>query len=353
MKKWRFISLHIVVWSLLLLSDIAELYQDHREIIDKYIIASGLSRGSYSFIFSFGYFFDFLIAFYGAYFFVGPFLFLQKKYIKAVIYLIFVLALMVVVRYVFEFHVLLPYLKFDNYLGNPFEIRYYVENCIGYTFKYCLFGLIAYFLVSFNRLEKEKKEIEKEKIQAELSFLRSQINPHFLFNTINDVYSLTYQKDDKAPDALLKLSSMLRYMLDEGIKEKVLLEKELSYLNDYIELQLIGSKNKIFIDFTVEGKISNQEIAPLILIPFIENIFKHGIINDLNKKPLIYVQIENDHLKLITRNKIKYQEKERTNGIGLNNVKRRLELLYPGKHSFEVKNENNNFSCILEIYLSY
>ena len=350
MKKWLFISLHIIVWALLLASNTIERYEVHNENIDKSIIASGLSRGSYLFIFNIGYLFDFLVAFYGAYFFVGPFI--RKQHFKAVVYLIFVLALMVVVRYVFEFHVLLPYLKFDNYLGHPFQLRYYVENCIGYTFQYCLFGLVAYFLVSSNRLEKEKKEIQKEKIQAELSFLKSQINPHFLFNTINDVYALTFQKDDKAPDALLKLSSMLRYMLDEGIKEKVRLEKELSYVNDYIELQVIGSKNKICIDFTIEGKMSSQEIAPLILIPFAENIFKHGIINDLNEKPLIFVQIENDHLRLTTRNKIKHQEKDKTAGIGLNNVKRRLELMYPGKYSFKVENENNNFSCLLEIDLS-
>lgn len=330
----------------------AEQYEDHREILDKSIIASGLSRGLYAFIFSSGYFLSFLVAFYGFYFFTGPYLFIQKKYIKAIVYSIFVFASMVIVRYLIEFKVLLLYLKFDNYFGHPFNIGYYIENCISYTFKYCLLGLVAYFLVSSNRLEKEKKEIEKEKIKAELSFLKSQINPHFLFNTINDVYALTYQKDDKAPEALLKLSSMLRYMLDEGIKEKVRLEKELSYLNDYIELQLIGSKNNTFIDYSVEGEINSQQIAPLILIPFIENIFKHGIINDLNEKPFIYIKIETDHFRLSAKNKINYQQKDKTTGIGLNNVKRRLELLYPGKHSFKVKNENNNFFCTLEIDLS-
>lgn len=352
MKKWPFISLHILVWSLLLISNIAERYEDHREIVDKSIIASGLNRGLYTFIFSSSYFLSFLVAFYGFYFFTGPFLFIKKKYIKAIAYSIFVFVSMVITRYLIEFKVLLPYLKFDNYFGNPFNIGYYIENCISYTFKYCLSGLVAYFLVSSNRLEKEKKEIEKEKIQAELSFLKSQINPHFLFNTINDVYALTYQKDDKAPEALLKLSSMLRYMLDEGINEKVILEKELCYLNDYIKLQMIGSKNNTFIDFSVEGEINSQQIAPLILIPFLENIFKHGIINDPYEKPFIHVRIENDHLKVFTGNRIKYQEKDKTNGIGLNNVKRRLELLYPGKHSFKVKKENNNFSGLLEIDLS-
>ncbi|MEJ7678998.1 MAG: hypothetical protein WKG06_14325 [Segetibacter sp.] len=162
MKKWAFIFLHILVWSLLLSSDTIERYQVHNEYMDKSVITSGLSRGLYSFIFSFGYYLDFIIAFYGAYFFIGPFLFIKKKYLKAIIYSIIVLTLMVVVRYAFEFHVLLPYLKFDNYGGNPFQFGYYVENCINYTFKYCLFGLVAYFLVSSHRLEKEKKKLKKK-----------------------------------------------------------------------------------------------------------------------------------------------------------------------------------------------
>jgi hypothetical protein len=351
MKKWVFISLHILAWSLLLASATRDLYKAHNAYIDKSILESGLNRGFYSFIFNLGYFLSFLVAFYGAYFLVGPYLF-RKKYIKAIVFLVFVLAAIVITRYIAEFHLLLPYLKFDNYRGHPFQAKYYIENCISYTYKYCLFGLVFYFLVISYRIEREKKEIEKEKIQAELSFLKSQINPHFLFNTINDIYSLTYQKDDKAPGALLKLSSILRYMLDEGIKEKVLLERELFYVSDYIELQVIGSKNNITIDFKIEGDIKGQQIAPLILIPFAENIFKHGVVNDAGEKALLHILIENDYFKLISRNKIKDQQKDKTGGIGLNNVKRRLELLYPGKHSFNVAKENGIFSCSLEINLS-
>lgn len=334
------------------MSNSFEFYGRHNEYVDKSIIASGLSRALYAFIFSFAYLVDFCIAFYGAYFFVGPFLFIRKKYFKAIIGLVLVLASIVIARYLIEFHFLLPYLKFDNYFGAPFQIRYYIENCVGFTFKYCLYGLVAYFLVSSDQLEKEKKEIEKEKIQTELSFLKSQLNPHFLFNTINDVYSLTYLKDHKAPEALLKLSSLLRYMLDEGGKEKVTLEKELSYLNDYIALQIIGSKNKVFIDFTIEGKVNSQEVAPLILIPFLENIFKHGVIDDPDKKPEINLRVNNEQLRLFTRNKIREQEKDKTAGIGLNNVKRRLELLYAGKHSFNIANDNNNFICTVEMNLA-
>jgi hypothetical protein len=352
MKKWVTITLHFVVWTLLLLSNVRDFYEIHSEYFDKSIIASGLSKGWYAFLFNLAYMMDFLVAFYGTYLYVGPFLFLKKKYLRAVINLFLVLAVMVVTRYAIEFHFLIPYLKYDNYFGNPFQPTYYIENCIGYTYRYCLFGLLVYFLVTSNRLEKEKRETEKEKIQAELSFLKSQINPHFLFNTINDIYALAYKKDDKTPYALLKLASMLRYMLKEGALESVLVKSELSYLRDYIELQEIGSKGKLYLQFTVIGDTTNQYIAPLLLIPFVENIFKHGIVNDPDYPATFKIEIEQSLLKLHCRNQIKQKEKDYTSGIGLSNVQRRLELLYPNKHSFKVNNHANTFSCFLQMQLN-
>lgn len=346
-----FVSLHVLVWTLLLVSNIIERYKVQNEYINKSIIASGLSKGMFLLLLNSGYLLVSMIAFYGAYFFVGPFVFTRKKYIKAVIYLTFVLALMVVVRYVFEFHVFLPYLKFDNYMGNPFQISYYVENCIGYTFTYCLFGLVAYFLVSANRLEKEKKEIEKEKIHAELSFLRSQINPHFLFNAINDIYALTYQKNDHAPEALLKLSSMLRYMLQEGATDKVKLTKEIVYLQDYIELQRIGLKNLLYFYFLVEGEAGHQQISPLLLIPFAENIFKHEVINDPLHPAQLRIILQNKSLQLLSKNKINHFCKDSRRGIGLYNVRRRLELLYPDNYTFEVIEKEDLFQCYLQLNL--
>jgi sensor histidine kinase YesM len=351
MKKWPFISLHILVWSLLLLTNTIEFYEGHNEYIDKSIIASGLGRGLYAFIFSLGYCLSFLVAFYGFYFFAGPCLFIQKKYIKAAVYSIFVFTLMVITRYLIEFKLLLPYLKFDNYFGNPFNIGYYIENCIGYTFRYCLLGLVAYFLVNANRLEKEKKEIEKEKIQAELSFLRSQINPHFLFNAINDIYALAYQKNDKAPEALLKLSSMLRYMLQEGATDKVELAKEIAYLRDYIELQRIGFKNCLFFDFLLEGDLDDQKITPLLLIPFAENIFKHGVTNDPHSPAQLKIILNNQNLQLFCNNKIGHLYKDSRKGIGLNNVRRRLELLYGNQYTFKVSEKEDIFQCYLQLKL--
>jgi two-component system LytT family sensor kinase len=351
-KKWIPVLLHVLVWFVLLANGYYDSISGHFDYFEKAVKSSGLNRYLFYFIFNFTYLIDFLVAFYGAYFFVAPFLFLQKKYFRALLNLGLVLAAMVLTRYLGEFHILLPYLKFDNYLGHAFQLWDYSQNCILYTYRYCLFGLVIYFIEYSNRLEKEKKEIEKEKIQAELSFLRSQINPHFLFNTINDIYSLTYQKDDRAPEALLKLSSILRYMLHDGISEKVMLQKELSYLEDYIELQRIGLKGKLYINYTVEGKIDQQQITPLLLIPFVENIIKHGVIDDTLNPAVLNIKISNSDFNLYCRNKIRQRQKDNTGGIGLSNVKRRLELLYPEKHQFTIQNDIVEFNCSLQLNLN-
>ena len=207
-------------------------------------------------------------------------------------------------------------------------------------------------IVLQTRTDKEKREMEKEKTQAELSFLRSQVNPHFLFNAINDVYALTYQKSDEAPAALLKLSDILRYMLDEDNINKVLLEKELRYLKDYIDLQAMGNKNNIFVTLVLAGEVNSQQIIPLLLIPFVENIYKHGVIDDHAKKAQVNITIDVNNFTLTATNHIKYQQKDGTGGIGLKNTQRRLQLQYPGKHSFVVKEDNGVFTCMLSINLS-
>lgn len=184
-----------------------------------------------------------------------------------------------------------------------------------------------------------------------MSFLRSQINPHFLFNTINDIYALTYQKNDQAPEALLKLSSMLRYMLKEGAADKIELAKEIGYLRDYIELQQIGLKNQLYIDFIVEGEIDHQQICPLLLIPFAENIFKHGVINDPLCSAQLKITLQNQSFQLLSTNKIARLQKDSMGGIGLNNVRRRLQLLYPDQYTFKVTEKENLFQCHLQLNL--
>jgi two-component system LytT family sensor kinase len=351
MKKWMIPAIHLLLWTLLLISNSYDLYSSHDDYINKAVQASGLNKILFVYIFNFSYIIVFLVAFYGAYFLVGPYLFIRKKYAKAFGYLILVLIAMVITRYLIEFHIILPYLKFHNYFGHSVELAYYIKNCIFFTYKYCLLGLVAYFLIASNRIEKEKKELEKEKVQAELLFLKSQINPHFLFNTINDIYSLTYRKDDQAPVALLKLSSLLRYILYNENSPKIILTKELSYIEDYMELVRIGNKGMVYIDYQVDVVDAEHSIEPLLLIPIIENIFKHGVIDDPSRPAYIHIQLKENQFKIKCSNYVKKQYKDQTGGIGLKNVKRRLELLYPETHRFIVQQKENTFNCSLEVLL--
>ncbi len=351
MKKWVYLSIHISGWLLFLANNSIEFFNGHEAYFDKPLIASGVPGIWFGLIFHSGHLLVLAIAFYGAYFFVGPMVLVRKNYLLAILCLLLVSAAVVFARWLVEFHLLLPVLHFDNYPGESFQLWYYTKNCLLYTYKFFLMGLVTYFIVASNRMEKEKKEIEKEKIQAELSFLKSQINPHFLFNTINDIYALTYQKDDQAPEALLKLSSILRYMLREGSAGKVSLQKELAYLTDYIELQRIGLKGKLYLDFTIEGKIDDQEIPPLLLIPFAENIFKHGVVDNPASPARMNIKINNTIFSMECSNSVRPQQKDNSSGIGLNNVRRRMELLFPDNYNFTIHETGDQFGCRLQLNL--
>ena len=194
----------------------------------------------------------------------------------------------------------------------------------------------------------EKKEIETQNMQSELKFLRSQINPHFLFNTLNNLYALTLKKSDQAPEIVLKLSEMMRYMLYECNEPKVLLSKEINYIRNYLDLERIRQRDHVEIKFEKSGNISSQTIAPLLLITFIENCFKHGIKNSVTSGFVnLIINVTDDELIFIVENSkpsgFPYQEHKRPGGIGLVNVKRRLELLYSGKHELNIQDSPNSY----------
>lgn len=351
MKKSVLTGVHLLLWILLVASNASDLYTTHSDYIDQSIRAAGMARATYALLFTVGYVIVFIVAFYGAYFLVGPYLFLKKRYLRAALWLAFVLVAMVATRYAVEFWFLLPYLKFHNYFGKPIELLYYAKNCIFFTYKYCLLGLVAYFLTICHRVEKQQKELEKEKIAAELAFLKSQTNPHFLFNTLNDIYALTCSKDDQAPVAVLKLSSLIRYMLYEGDHAKIPLERELDYIHDYVELQRIGSKHTTCLELRTEGQMDGCSVEPLLIIPLVENMFKHGVTADPKRPARVMVRVEGGLLQVRCTNALRHQHKDATPGIGLQNVRRRLELLYKDRHSFRVEQQHEAYSCFLDLVL--
>lgn len=219
------------------------------------------------------------------------------------------------------------------------------------NFIHIFLGLLLSYLMDWRTMRMEKEIAEKEQFKTELAFLKSQVNPHYLFNTINDIYALTQQQSEEAPDALLKLSELLRYMLRESDDAYVPLAKEIAYLENVIELQRLGQKGRSFIDFKVEGNVENQKIAPLILINFIENAFKHGVFKEADEPIQIKLSVAGQQFSMHVKNKINAARKDKTGGIGLTNVKRRLALIYPQKHELLIDQQNSTFTVDLKIDL--
>ncbi len=206
--------------------------------------------------------------------------------------------------------------------------------------------------------QQKAREQEKQHLQSELTFLRSQINPHFLFNTLNNLYSLTLKKSDLAPEIVLKLSEMMRYMLYECNEKMVPLEKEINYVQSYIELEQLRKGDQTRITFNTQCQLNGQQIAPLLLIPFFENAFKHGINSQIDSGWVnidlhvsgnyLDLQIANSHYPKINGKKSDSEHR----GIGLKNVKRRLLLLYPDQHELTIQETEDTYSINLKIELS-
>jgi sensor histidine kinase YesM len=202
--------------------------------------------------------------------------------------------------------------------------------------------------------DKINKEKETENLKTELSFLRSQISPHFIFNALNSSIILVRKQSDLAESCLLKLASLLRYMLYEADDDKVLIENEIQYISDYIDLQGIRFGESVVIQKHLEvDELLDQYIEPMLLIPFIENAFKHG--TSVLNKPEIHVSLKEEKGVLLLEVKNKFVTTVRdnkNNGIGLTNVGRRLELLYPNKHTLNLSIEKDWYSVFLSIDLT-
>jgi two-component system, LytTR family, sensor kinase len=207
-------------------------------------------------------------------------------------------------------------------------------------------------LTDWFQAERKLQAIEKENLTSELSFLRSQVSPHFLFNTLNNIYSLSLTSSDKTPEAILKLSRLLRYMLYESEAKQVLLTGELEYLHNYIDLQKMRCARNTEVSFVVEGEIEGKKIEPMLLIPFVENAFKHGINCSGGSKICIQLICMPESLRFnVTNNTRTRTEPDPASGIGLANVCRRLDLLYPDKHSLEIEDGENVFNVNLKIQM--
>lgn len=278
--------------------------------------------------------------------------FLTKKNVwQYLMEFIFPFALLMFMRIHTERYLIDGYTHEEEYL---YRTRFVVQLITTNLFIVIFVGMLR-FAVDWFQLEGKRKELENEKLLAELNFLKAQINPHFLFNTLNNLYYLAYTKSDNTTEVIAKLSQMMRYMIYDSNHSKVPLSKEIEYMENYISLERLRLNNQIPINFELKGNPENVWIAPLIFITFLENAFKHGVSNN-NPKAWVNISIElidGQCIYQVENSKLEDSaEEHEKSGIGLQNVQRRLELSYPGKHQLTMENKQDRYVVKLNLTLN-
>ena len=290
-----------------------------------------------------------LINFY-AFYFIIPFLIKNRNIILSILTGAFFLFIIAVARYYIQVLfwkdiIHLPQKEMTN-LNEWFYAGLRLSIISG------AYAVLIKFAIDWFDTQKLKAELVNQTQTSELALLRSQVNPHFLFNTLNNIYSLVCKKSPDAPEAIMKLSSIMRYMLYDANTDKVLLEKEIEYLESFIELQKLRIRHDNFVELRIDGDVGNKIIAPMLLIPFVENAFKHG--DKAANSPGIRIHLVVSPHKLVFEiiNHVKknfFGQKDKIGGIGLQNIKRRLEILYPGKYTLETTQEDDLYRVNLSI----
>jgi len=205
----------------------------------------------------------------------------------------------------------------------------------------------------WRQTDRRNKMIESERLQTELLFLHSQINPHFLFNTLNSIYSLALMRSELTADAVMRLSSLMQYILQDVKSEKVPLDMEILCIQNYVELQKIRLNTNVEIQLVITGDFSSYQIPPLVLIPFIENTFKYGTSSHETTAITIEIEVDQNIFHLKTSNNIfEVREKSESFGIGFRNSERRLNLIYPKKHELSIINNSKMYILDLKIQLA-
>jgi hypothetical protein len=293
--------------------------------------------------------FELLAFFYLNYYFLYEKFYAKKQYfIYAVLLLAFVILFVPVMENIVRgnSHDFGERPRHGPHGPHPTFISNFLFNRKIYLFFLVVLGTI--FLKTRNRL----KAIEKEKTVTELSFLKAQINPHFLFNTLNSIYALAIQKSDATPGAVVKLSGMMRHVLQEAQQNYVSLESEINYVKDFIDLQKLRLDEKVKLSFNVSGELHAKKIAPLILMSFIENAFKYGVNSEQDSLIAISIRVDENILLLnVKNNKVRTTLASTSNTrLGLINTKKRLDLLYPG-YLLDIQDKDSEFLVNLKIQL--
>jgi two-component system, LytTR family, sensor kinase len=342
MKKWIKILMHSLFWFYIFAwSDIIGAIFSSKKSLELADFLNPISLSHYVL---------FPLTFYFNYYFILPKYYKQQKIAYTWLGWILLLFAFIGLRYLIQEVLFWHWLGIKNYFeGTSFS--YYVYDNLYYGGILIVMSFLFWILDDNYTSQKENLILLEEKKTAQLAFLKNQVNPHFIFNTLNNIYSLVSSKSDKALPSIEKLSQLMRYMYKDSDAPQVSLQNEIDYITSFIDLQSIRLSNAASIQYHCTGNIAQHNIAPLLLIPFIENMFKHGILNQLEKPLTIKIEVENGSLNLSTSNHINTLHKDEASGIGLDNVKKRLVLLYPDKHTLKIDTQENIYTTRLQIKL--
>ena len=297
--------------------------------------------------------FQALFAYFNIYVLIPRFLF-AKKYV----YYAFTLctSLLACSIFILTLNLLYHFFRTGSWQTKDMPIFTWSNVSIGFVQETYLVGMVTgiKFLKDSILNQQWMKEKEKHYLETELKFLRSQIHPHFFFNTLNNVYSLSLKKSDEAPGVILKLSDLMSYMLYESNAPKVPLSKEIGYLQNYLDVEKLRFGQRLSVTFTLEGFTEEVNIPPMILILFLENSFKHGVKNNISKIHIdICLRVDEEFLYFKVDNPVTEDAKftGENNGIGLKNVRRRLDLLYGDDYTLDILEKDGIFSVFLKMPL--
>jgi two-component system LytT family sensor kinase len=342
MKKYIETTIHILIWGVayFLILNYVNTISDFKK-----------DQGPFWLAILFGMIMNQLI-FYATAFFIVPRFLLLKKIPLLIITLIGAFVIINLFESFIDFYWLVGFFSSESesylsYLGYNATSSFFIL-LLGLSY-----ALIKYWFQS----ERQKRILYEEKLTTEMAFLKAQINPHFLFNVLNSFYAKALKNNvPELADGIAKLAELMRYMVYETNEDKVALEKEIHHLKKFIQVyQLrIAEEDDVFINFTIKGAVENVKICPMVLIPFIENAIKHGI--DTKAKSIIDISLE------VTQNKLSYKVtntmhqavyglKDGASGFGLDNLKKRLSILYPKAHTLETEVENGLFIASLELQI--
>lgn len=287
-----------------------------------------------------------------------PVYLLNKRYLELLVYLLLIMgAIAALMQFVLLPFLIHPFFCPDTCQNDSLTLYQFVKNIINISYLVAI-STVIYLLKKWYRQQKAAQNLTQGKLEAELQFLKGQIHPHFLFNTLNSLYALTLKKADTAPEMVLKLSELMDYMLYDAAAAKVALEKELKYIRNYISLERIRYGERVEITYSETGNVAGLQVAPMMLLPFVENAFKHGVSTETeNAWVRIDIKVQDEKLQLLVENgkcteRACHSSRDLASGIGLKNVSRRLELLYEGRYSLEVEDETDTYAVCLELDLA-